>query len=120
MKYNGLSSKIGRMIHETRKSKGLTLEDVGKILGVHKTTAGKYETGDIKNIPIEKVENFCKLFGITPNELFDWEEETKSNAPPESHADEIAQLKETAETMARCANGFLQQVNELCEKLGKE
>lgn len=112
--------KLSQKLRSLREKEGLSLEETGRQIGIHRATLCRYESGELPGINRENIISICKLFGITPNELFDWEEETKKEGPSESHANEIARLKETAETMARCANGFLQQVNELCEKLGKE
>lgn len=112
--------KLSQKLRSLREKERLSLEETGRQIGIHRATLCRYESGELPGINHENIISICKLFNITPNELFDWEEETKSKGPSESHADEIARLKETAEVMARCANGFLQQVNELCEKLGKE
>lgn len=112
--------KLSQKLRSLREKEGLSLEETGRQIGIHRATLCRYESGDLPGINHENIISICKLFSITPNELFDWESETKSKGPFETHADEIARLKETAETMAKCVNGFLQQVNELCKKLGKE
>ena len=112
--------KLSQKLRSLREKEGLSLEETGRQVGIHRATLCRYESGELPGVNHENIISICKLFGITPNELFGWEEETKSEGPSESHADEIAQLKEPAETMAQCVNGFLQQVNELCEKFGKE
>lgn len=112
--------KLSQKLRSLREKEGLSLEETGRQVGIHRATLCRYESGELPGINHENIISICKLFGITPNELFDWEEEIKSKVPSESYADEFARLKETAETIARCVDGFLQQVNELCEKLGKE
>lgn len=116
--------KLSQKLRSLREKEGLSLEETGRQVGIHRATLCRYESGELPGINHENIISIRKLFNITPNELFDWEEETKREGPSESYADEIARLKETAETIAQCTTGFmqqiLQQVNELCERLGKE
>ena len=55
-----------------RKAKGWTQDDVAEKLGCLRTAIAMWETSrsfpKIGTIPI-----ICKLYGITPNQLFGWE-----------------------------------------------
>lgn len=42
-------SEIGNLIYNRRKELGLTLEEVGKAVGVSKSTVKKWENGFISN-----------------------------------------------------------------------
>lgn len=66
---------IGKRIYEARQSKGLTLQELGDAIGASKSTVGKYETGIIENISLNKITNLCHALGITPNQLFMWNDE---------------------------------------------
>lgn len=49
-----------------RKSRGLSLRDVGEIIGVHHSIIGKMETD--RRIDIVEYVEYCRLMNIDPNE----------------------------------------------------
>lgn len=55
---------LGSLLRRKRKEKGLTLEQVGKIIGVSKNTVSKYERNMIANIGRSKVIALSKLLDI--------------------------------------------------------
>lgn len=55
---------LGNLLRQKRKEKGLTLEQVGKIIGVSKNTVSKYERNMIANIGRSKVIALSKLLDI--------------------------------------------------------
>ena len=73
---------IGQLITEKRKEKGMTLEDVGRAVGVSKATVSRWESGDIQKMKRDKIAALSKTLGIdpivllsTPEILSDREEE---------------------------------------------
>lgn len=69
-------------IKKRRIQLGLTLEDVGKAVGVGKSTVRKWETGYIENMKSDKVEKLTRILNITPAEFLGWSENTPSPQPP--------------------------------------
>lgn len=71
--------EIGALIRTKRKEKKITLEDVGKTLGIGKTAVFHYEKGDIKVIPFSNRLVLSSLLDIPlykllyQNELKDYE-----------------------------------------------
>jgi transcriptional regulator with XRE-family HTH domain len=65
---------IGERIKEMRLKKDLTLEEVGKKLGISKATLQRYESGVITNIPSDKIENLAKILDCSPGYLMGWED----------------------------------------------
>ena len=57
---------IGNYIHYRRKELGLTLEDVGKAVGVGKSTVKKWESGDIANMRRDKIALLSKILQTSP------------------------------------------------------
>lgn len=59
-------------IKSKRIESKMTLEDVAKKIGSTKQTVQKYESGLIKNIPIDKIELLAKALNTTPLDLLGW------------------------------------------------
>lgn len=70
----------GRNIYEARKSAGLTLEELGKKVGVSKGTIQKYEKGEISNIPSDRIEKIAHATGTTEAFIMGWETLKEENA----------------------------------------
>lgn len=77
-------------IHENirmfRKNNGWTMEELAKKIGTSKQTIQRYESGEIKSIPYDKIELLAKTFDIEAGTLMGWENE---------------EAKQTGETLAQ-------------------
>ena len=62
-------NEIGKKILARRKQLGLTLEDVGKSVGVGKSTVRKWENGMIKNMRGDKISALADVLQMEPVEL---------------------------------------------------
>lgn len=60
---------LGKLIHDKRKEKGYTLEELGSLLGVTKNAIYRYEKGLIKDIPFEKRIMLADFLEIPPQDL---------------------------------------------------
>lgn len=78
----------GNLFKVFRESKGLTLEQVGKSLGVSKQTVGKWENGKTTPRP-RNILAIAKLFGISVIDI--------SDLKPEKDLIEELRIKEIAE-----------------------
>jgi repressor LexA len=58
--------KIKDIIYNKRKALNLTLEEVGKYVGVGKSTVRKWETGDIENMKRDKISLICEILQLDP------------------------------------------------------
>lgn len=63
---------LAQRIHEARISKGLTLEQLGKMIGLGKSAINKYEKGIVTNIPPDKIEALAAALDVTPGYLMGW------------------------------------------------
>lgn len=73
--------KLSENIRQFRTEKGMTLEEVGKRISVSKQTIQRYESGQISNIPYDKVVSLAEVFNCSPAELMGWEDNlNKSSA----------------------------------------
>lgn len=66
---------IGYKIKKLRTELGLTLEEVGKVVGVSKSTVRKWETGYIENMGRDKIALLAKALKVSPIYLMGWENE---------------------------------------------
>ena len=63
----------GDRIHDLRTAHGLTMEALGRRIGVSKATIKRYENGIIQNIPSDKIEAMADALETTPEYLMGWE-----------------------------------------------
>lgn len=52
-------------IKELRKENNLSLEDLGTISGVSKSTVSRWESGDVKNLKSDVVQTICDHFHVS-------------------------------------------------------
>ena len=60
---------IGSMINSRRTALGLTLDDIGKAVGVSKSTVKKWEDGFIENMRRDKIAKLAQVLQISPVSL---------------------------------------------------
>lgn len=53
----------------------MTLEELGKKVGVSKVTIHKYESKVITNIPSDRIEAMAKALDVSPAYLMGWDDE---------------------------------------------
>lgn len=66
-------------IKKQREKLGYSFQDLSDITGISKSTLQRYETGNIKNIPMDKFEILANALRTTPYELMNWEDKNKKN-----------------------------------------
>ena len=70
--YNVKNNKFNELLNQYRKSRNITLEELGKKIGKSKATISKYETGEI--IPdIMTLLEICNSLNVSLSELFPME-----------------------------------------------
>ena len=69
-----MENEFSRKIKQLRLAKGMTLEEVARIVGVGKSTVRKWETGMIANMRRDKIDLLAKALGVTPSYLMGWED----------------------------------------------
>ena len=82
-------------IKARRKELGLTLEEVGQIVGVSKTTIQRWESGEIKNQRRDKIVKLAQALQTTPAQLMGWAETDTdlSSSLPQSNSNVNGQLE---------------------------
>lgn len=69
------SMDLAEKIKNLRKKRGLTLEQIAKVVGVGKSTVRKWETGMIANMRRDKIALLAKALQTTPAYLMGWDDE---------------------------------------------
>ena len=67
---------INEKIKARREELGLSLEDVAKALGVNRSTILRYESEQIKKMPIDMIEPLARVLKCSPEYLMGWETDT--------------------------------------------
>lgn len=108
MKWVTMLMEFKDRIKKRRLEIGATLEDVGKIVGVSKATVLRWESGEIENVRLDKIEALAKALKISPAYIMGWEDEPETQkAPPENPngAMEDAMRKAFLEGASRLSEG---------------
>ena len=72
---------MGERIRQLRIQHNMSMEELGKILGVGKTAIFKYEKSEVENLPRSTIEKMATIFGVSPAYLmcFDqWDQNSEA------------------------------------------
>lgn len=70
---------LSEKIHYLRTKNNMTLEEVGNLVGVGKSTVRKWETGQIKNMRRDKIAKLAIALKTTPDYLLGWDSQKSSS-----------------------------------------
>lgn len=62
---------VGNYIKELRKSKGLTQEELGVLVGVQRAAVQKWESGMTQNLKRITIQTLADYFNVSPASFFD-------------------------------------------------
>lgn len=71
--------EIGQKIRKARLERGLTQQELGKLVGVQKSAIAKYENGRVVNIKRSTLQKIASALEIRPSELI-FDESPKETA----------------------------------------
>lgn len=71
--------KINKNIYSLRKQNKMSMEELGKRINVSKQTIQKYESGEIKNIPYDKILALANVLDVSPIQLMGWKTDEEIN-----------------------------------------
>ena len=57
---------VGSTIKKLRLKRGMTQEELGKLLGVKKAAVQKYESGQVQNLKQDTIRKLCEVFDKNP------------------------------------------------------
>lgn len=76
-----LSEKMYEIMHrmKTRREElNMSYQTLSEKVGISKSTLQRYETGFIKNMPVDKLEEIANALNVSPSYLMGWEETPSS------------------------------------------
>lgn len=65
---------IVKRIRDRRLELGLSYQDVADATGLSKSTIQRYETGAIRKVPINQIEDLARALHTTPSYLMGWDD----------------------------------------------
>ena len=74
------TNEIIKRIKERRIRLNLSYQDLADKTGISKSTLQRYETGFIKNLPIDKLEILALALNASPSYLMGWEKESGTSS----------------------------------------
>ena len=90
---------VNDKIKERRLELKLSLKDVANALGVAESTVSRYETKDIQNMGIDKIEALAKVLECSPGYLMGWEDNKATELSHKAEKDIKKALGETLEQL---------------------
>ena len=73
--------EVKDILKNRRIEKHLTLEEVGRMVGVSAATISRWESGEISNMKRDKIVNLANALDLSPSVIMGWEDEYKYDEP---------------------------------------
>lgn len=65
--------EIMMRMKERREELDMTYQTLSDMVGISKSTLQRYETGHIKNMPVDKLEDIADALNVSPSYLMGWD-----------------------------------------------
>ncbi len=65
---------LGKKIHDKRREKDMSMEELGAKLGVSRQTICKWENGKVNNIDRDHIAKMAQLFNVSPSWLMGFDD----------------------------------------------
>ncbi len=62
-------------LRKARKKRGMSMARLAETVGISRQTVHRYESGQIANIPYDRVEALAHALGVHPSQLMGWQQE---------------------------------------------
>ena len=72
---------LSSVLKQRRQELGLTLLQIAETVGVTEATVQRWESGNIKNIRLEKVGKLAEVLQVSPAALMGWAEPSEEKQP---------------------------------------
>lgn len=110
---------IGELIKEARLKKGLTQEELGKLVGVQKSAIAKYENGRVVNIKRSTLQGLARALGLKGSDLI-IESNPKEAASLSARVLSDSDLREVAELYLSLSDEDKKTYKDLLRRLAKQ
>lgn len=70
---------IIKRIKDRRQELGYSFQDLANLTGMSKSTLQRYETGAIKNIPLDKLKVLASALEVAPEWIMGWADDVRMN-----------------------------------------
>lgn len=104
---------MGQRIRHLRKEHKMSMEELGKYLGVGKSAILKYEKGEVENLPRSTIERMAILFGVSPSYLMCFDQWEENN---QALSDEVMLIERIQAKWGKDMVLLMQHYSELNEK----
>lgn len=111
--------EIGKLIKEARLSKGLTQEELGKLVGVQKSAIAKYENGRVVNIKRSTLHKLAEVLNLRGSDLV-IESNPKEAAELSARVLTDSDLREVVELYSLLSEDDKKTVQDLIRRLAKQ
>lgn len=101
---------VGDRIKYSREKENMTLEQLGKYVGVAAQTLSRYETGVISGIPSDRIESIARVLHTTPAYLMGWEEDLQDSYTEEELSETKKRLIEKIKQLDEPTINALDQI----------
>jgi len=91
------NEEIGLRIKEARIEMGLSLEQVGRLVGVAKSTIQRYEAGTINNIKLPIISEIARHLHVNPSWIIGKSEDKNGHTTEQEIEDIISALRQSEE-----------------------
>lgn len=110
---------IGKLIKDARIAKGLTQEELGKLVGVQKSAIAKYENGRVVNIKRSTLQGLAKALDLKGSDLI-IESNPKEAASLSARVLSDSDLREVVELYLSLSDEDKKTYKELLRRLAKQ
>ena len=73
---------FSKRMKQSREKQGMTLAELGKKIGKTEATVQRYESGNIKNLKNDTIENIAKALNVNPAYLMGWIDNNEQQENP--------------------------------------
>lgn len=73
---------FSKRLRESRKKQGLTLSELGNRINKTEATIQRYESGNIKNLKNDTIEQLANALNVSPAYLMGWEDVKEETQQP--------------------------------------
>lgn len=94
-----LKKNASKRIKELRIEKGYTMEKLGELVGVSKSTIAKWENGYVDNMRQDKVAKLAEIFKVNPTYILGYDEQTEEQDRTEQFINYYSQLDDNQKTI---------------------